>query len=135
VLVLNGDSYCDADLPAFAARAAELGGAGTILLTEVADAGRFGSVELTEGGAVSSFREKGASGPGWINAGLYLLSRGLIESIPAGGAVSLEQGILPRWVSRGLFGHRAEGRFIDIGTPESYAAADRFFGASKEQST
>jgi D-glycero-alpha-D-manno-heptose 1-phosphate guanylyltransferase len=40
---------------------------------------------------------------------------------------SLERDILPVWVSKGLRGERARGRFIDIGTPESYRAAERFF--------
>jgi NDP-sugar pyrophosphorylase family protein len=127
VLVLNGDSYCGADLAALRARHTASGAEGTILLTHVPDAGRYGRVLLGAGGVVEAFREKSSSEPGWINAGLYLLSRRLIESIPVEGAVSLEQDILPAWVSRGLSGHPAEGRFIDIGTPESYAEAERFF--------
>ena len=41
--------------------------------------------------------------------------------------MSLEREVLPRWVAdpgiRGVPG----GRFIDIGTPESFAAAEAFF--------
>jgi NDP-sugar pyrophosphorylase family protein len=132
VLVLNGDSYCDADLGAFAAGHAARRAEGSILLTHVPDAGRYGRVELGAGGAVEAFLEKSSSEPGWINAGLYLLGRRMVESIPSEGVVSLERDILPDWVSRGLFGHETEGRFIDIGTPESYAEADRFFGSEQQ---
>jgi NDP-sugar pyrophosphorylase family protein len=127
LLVLNGDSYVDHDLEEFLAAHRALGGAGTLLLTEVADSGRYGRVELDPGGRLAAFLEKSAGGRGWINAGVYLLGRALLEGIPAGRKLSLERDILPRWVPLGLFGHQTRGRFIDIGTPESYAAAERFF--------
>ena len=130
VLVVNGDSYFEADLGAFfeSHRERAAGGApASILLAEVPDSGRYGRVELDADGVVLAFREKSSAGPGWINAGLYLVQRRLIRSIPAGGAVSLERDILPGWVGRGLVGHGAAGRFIDIGTPASYEAAERFF--------
>jgi NDP-sugar pyrophosphorylase family protein len=127
LLALNGDSYADADLGEFLAAHRASGAAGTLLLAEVADAGRYGRVELDAGGRVRAFREKTAGGRGWINAGVYLLGRALLEGIPAGRKLSLERDILPHWVPLGLFGHETRGRFIDIGTPESYAAAERFF--------
>jgi NDP-sugar pyrophosphorylase family protein len=127
LLVLNGDSYADADLGAFLAAHRAFGGAGTLLLAEVADAGRYGRVERDAGGRLCAFLEKTAGGRGWINAGVYLLGRGLLQGIPAGRKLSLERDILPHWVPLGLFGHETRGRFIDIGTPESYAAAERFF--------
>lgn len=126
-LVLNGDSYVDADLGGLV-RAHVAGDVeGTILLKEVEDAGRYGRVERDDSGRVTAFREKLSGGRGWINAGVYVLGRRLLESIPPDEVVSLEQDILPLWVSKGLGGHETEGRFIDIGTPESYAAAERFF--------
>jgi NDP-sugar pyrophosphorylase family protein len=127
VLVQNGDSYCVADLGQLARAHRDRGAAGTVLLAEVPDAGRFGSVELQADGAVAAFREKGSRGRCWVNAGTYLLGAELLRSIPPGARASLERDILPSWVGRGLYGHRAGGPFIDIGTPESYAAAERFF--------
>jgi D-glycero-alpha-D-manno-heptose 1-phosphate guanylyltransferase len=128
VLVLNGDSFCDTNLEAFwnwhCARRAEA----TLLLTEVPDTSRFGQVEVSAEGRVIAFEEKGRNGgPGWINAGIYLLKHPLLESIPANRAVSLEREIFPTWIGRGLYGYRATGRFIDIGTPESYLHAEEFF--------
>ncbi len=128
VLVLNGDSYCGVDLGEFqrfhTARRAEI----SIVLTEVPDVGRFGSVTMDAEARIIRFEEKAAmSGPGWINAGIYLLSRRVIEAIPAGAAVSLEHDVFPSRLGAGLFGFRTRGPFLDIGTPESYAAAERFF--------
>jgi NDP-sugar pyrophosphorylase family protein len=96
---------------------------------EVPDTGRFGRVQLDDGGRVVAFEEKGAvSGPGWINAGVYLLSRRLLAEIPADRPISLEQEIFSAWVGRGLYGYPCGARFLDIGTPDAYAQADTFFG-------
>lgn len=129
VLVLNGDSYCHADLAAYWRSHRERGAVGSLLLTEVADTSRFGQVVVDETGALTSFREKqsAAGGAGWINAGVYLLAQELIAGIPPDRVVSLETEVLPSWIGRGLYGHPAAGPFLDIGTPESYAAAARFF--------
>lgn len=131
VLVLNGDSYCHVDLHGF--HAAYVAGARkpTIVLVEVPDATRFGRVECNAEGFVRQFKEKSAEpAPGVINAGIYLVPTDLLQSIPEGCPVSLEREIFPDWVSSGLRGYRCEGPFIDIGTPESYAEAARFFGAT-----
>jgi NDP-sugar pyrophosphorylase family protein len=126
VLVLNGDSYCDVALPNLVAWHEEhrTTSAGSLLVTWVDDTARYGTVDLDDAGAVIAFREKsGQAIPGWINAGVYLLSRRLLMSIPAGIA-SLERDVLPSWVGRGLDGYRMKLPFVDIGTPESYARAE-----------
>jgi NDP-sugar pyrophosphorylase family protein len=124
VLVLNGDSYCAADLPVM--MVAHHGSA-TIVVREVDDAAQSGRVDFDATGAVTNFVEKGASGRGWINAGIYCLGREILESIPGDRAVSLEREIFPVWAGRGLQVFRTEEKFIDIGTPDAYVAAQRFF--------
>jgi len=131
VLVLNGDSYCQADLAAFLDWHQGHAASATLVLTRVADVSRFGSVEIDADGRVLRFQEKaGVSRPGWINAGIYAVSRPLLLKVPAGTAVSLEREVFPAWIGQGLYGHAQGGRFLDIGTPESYAAAQDFFGGS-----
>ena len=76
VLLLNGDSYCDADLWAFRQFHAEKEAGASLVLTRVADASRFGQIEVADDGRVIRFAEKGPSGAaGWINAGIYLFPR------------------------------------------------------------
>jgi NDP-sugar pyrophosphorylase family protein len=128
VLVMNGDSYCETDLQAFwtwhCARRAE----GTVLLHQMSDTKRFGCVRVNAEGIVLSFTEKPESGgSAWINAGVYLLSRRLLLTIPMDRAVSLEQEMFPAWIGQGLYGYPSAGRFLDIGTPESYSRAEQFF--------
>lgn len=125
-LVMNGDSYCRVDLADFLEFHSRNGAAASILLTRVADTSRYGRVFLDQGGRITHFEEKGAHrGDGIINAGIYLLSREVIHSIPDDRPVSLEREIFP--AMSGLFGYEVPGPFIDIGTPEDYARAEAFF--------
>ncbi len=130
VLVCNGDSYFDTDLVRFAESHVASGGSASMLLVSVADADRYGAVELTEDGLVTSFSEKGLRrGEGVINAGIYLLPCSLIASIPEGCPVSLEREIFPVLAGQGLRGFTQNGAFIDIGIPSAYQAATAFFAA------
>lgn len=130
VLVMNGDSFCKADLRTFATWHSTHHSDATLLLTEVPDTRRYGQVNVDHEGFVQSFQEKGGkSESGWINAGIYLLSLRLLLTIPESRPVSLEREIFPNWIGRGLYGHRNPGDFLDIGTPEAYAEADLFFAS------
>ena len=127
-MVMNGDSFCDADLAAAWAWHRERRASATLILVEMADTSRYGRVEVDAGDAICRFVEKQEGGtPGWSNAGIYLLERARIESIAAGRALSFERDVLPGWMGAGLMGHRTKARFIDIGTPQSYSDASRFF--------
>jgi NDP-sugar pyrophosphorylase family protein len=99
-----------------------------MLLTAVPDVNRFGRVLLDKRGAVTGFMEKkAASGPGLINAGIYLLETDLLVRIPSGRPVSLEKEIIPSWIGWDFYGYQSPGPFIDIGTPESLSMAAHFF--------
>ncbi|HLJ10007.1 MAG TPA: nucleotidyltransferase family protein [Planctomycetaceae bacterium] len=132
VLVMNGDSYCALDLAKFVATGNRAWGHAGLVLTRVADTARFGHVEIGIDGRVVRFIEKAdAAGAGWINAGIYLVDRELVAEIPEGRAVSIEREMFPAWCRRQrLSGFRTDGDFIDIGTPESYLAAEEFFSRS-----
>ena len=58
-----------------------------------------------------------------ISAGAYVLERSVIDSIPPGEMVSIEREVFPHLVGQGLYGHRLEGYWMDIGTPERYLQA------------
>ena len=88
----------------------------------VADRARYGSVRV-EGNRVLGLEEKGPTGPGLVNAGLYVLRRDLPVRRPFPGAFSLEAEVLSKPDGLDLRAHRTEASFIDIGTPEDFAAA------------
>jgi len=128
VLVMNGDSYCEANLGFFWRSHFQKNAAATVLLNRISQSGRYGKIELDENGKLLAFREKTAGdGPAWINAGIYIISRDLIRSIPNDQAVSLEVDVFPGWIGSPIYGSQNQGCFIDIGTPESFAAAKSFF--------
>jgi D-glycero-alpha-D-manno-heptose 1-phosphate guanylyltransferase len=128
ILVMNGDSYCTADLNKFWKWHVKKESNATLLLTHVPDTGRYGQVKTTQKGALKCFVEKGDEHePGWINAGIYLLNRVFISSIPSGRSVSLEKEIFPEWIAHDIYGYQSKGSFLDIGVPEEYKTAVAFF--------
>jgi len=128
MLVMNGDSYCEFDLRKFTDWHINHESGATVLLTHKTDSGRYGTVLVASDGRITDFVEKKFhSRPGWINAGVYLVSREMVASIPTGCEASLERDIFPTWLSRPFFAYKSCGRFIDIGTPESYREAEAFF--------
>jgi NDP-sugar pyrophosphorylase family protein len=128
VLVLNGDSFCAADLAAFCAWHVREGSDASLVVVPREDATRYGLVEVDAEGSVLSFAEKQpGAGAGWINAGIYLLARERLVELPTSVPLSLERDVLPAWVGRGLRAWRSDARFLDIGTDRSYAGASAFF--------
>lgn len=120
IFALNGDSLCDVDLGALYAWHCKMAATGTLTLTWKEDASRYGGVDL-EDGRVAAFVEKGRSGAGWVNAGIYCLEPEVLASLPSDRRVSLEHDVFPH--QERLFGHCGGGRHLDIGLPETYAAA------------
>ena len=129
VLVLNGDSYCELDLRKFCGWHKAKHAAAAVALAQVPDVSRFGRVECGSEQRIVRFGEKNGSGPGWINAGIYLIAARLLAAIPNGACRSLEHECFPAWLEEGLYGYAAGSNFLDIGTPESYAEAESFFAA------
>ena len=131
VLVMNGDSFTDADLCAFVDRHRAAKTIGTMLCAEVDDAGRYGRVELDQSGRIGGFIEKDANfhGTALISTGVYLLSADLLDDIAAGDAASIERDVFERLPSGTLAAFAGRFRFIDIGTPKSLALAAAVFGA------
>jgi NDP-sugar pyrophosphorylase family protein len=125
-LVLNGDSFCTANLREFWAWHQGQLAEATLLLTEVADTTRYGRVEVQADGKLLNFAEKGVGGSGWISAGIYLLQHQILENIPSDQVISLEQDVFPKLLGRAFYGYQNQSKFIDIGTPESYGLAEQF---------
>jgi mannose-1-phosphate guanylyltransferase len=137
VLVLNGDVLTDIDLTAELEQHARTGARATLALYPVEDTSSYGVVPTDDSGQVTEFIEKGSGDPPTdrINAGAYVLERDVVESIPAGRAVSFERDVFPSLVGGGLYGYDAAGYWIDIGTPERYLEATWDLLAGRVHST
>jgi D-glycero-D-manno-heptose 1,7-bisphosphate phosphatase len=120
-LMANGDSFFDINLLALAADHGPQPLA-RLALRRVEDAGRYGRVDLVDG-LIRGFHEKGDSGPGLINAGIYILDRSLVDRITSLPA-SIERDLFPALAAEGqIEGRVFDGDFIDIGIPDDFARA------------
>jgi len=122
VFVFNGDTFLDLEAEVvekhWRTRHAPI-----IVGRDVPDTGRYGRLN-TANGRILAFAEKGADGPGLINAGCYVLPAGILAGFEPGRPFSLETDFLAKAVGIRRFDlFVTEGRFIDIGIPEDYARA------------
>ena len=125
--VANGDSFLD--LPVEDLLRRHRPGTVGIAAVRVDERADYGGLEISDEERITGFLEKGTQGPGWINAGVYLIERELLAGLPDGPS-SLERDHFPRWAAAGiLVAHRVEAAFRDIGDPERLAAARAEFGA------
>jgi histidinol-phosphate phosphatase family protein len=128
VLVMNGDSFCEVNLHEFGKFHLAKDAYASLVLAHLPNTDRFGRVNHDPKDQIVSFEEKKeGSGAGWINAGIYLIKKSILSEIPDNAEVSLEREIFPKWIGRKFHGYKTSGRFIDIGTPESYGEATEFF--------
>jgi NDP-sugar pyrophosphorylase family protein len=125
VLVMNGDSFVDADLCNFLTFHRAAGAIGTVLCANVANADRFGRVTVGEDARIREFVEKDPAfgGPAVVNCGAYLLSSALLDAIMAVPGPSLERDVFELLPPGSLAALIGPFSFIDIGTPEALAAA------------
>ena len=129
VFVLNGDTYLELAYAAMMAAHDEADAILTIAVHAVADASRYGALDI-DGGHIRGFFEKGRPGPRSINAGAYLISRGLLNRYSLPRAFSFEADFLvPHVKELKPLAFQTQGIFIDIGVPEDYAGAQRILEA------
>jgi D-glycero-alpha-D-manno-heptose 1-phosphate guanylyltransferase len=117
-LVLNGDTFLQADYDAMMrfhlTKAAGL----TIAVTHQADVARYGGVTVKDGRIVS-FQEKGQRTPGFINAGAYVLDANLQWPQTLAEKFSFETDFLVPEIKRlAPAAYEVNGFFLDIGVPE-----------------
>ena len=136
VLVLNGDTLFEADLYKLKNNFTKLNADISIICKEVSDKSRYGTVKISFNekhnqvkgeGLIVSFDEKideseiSDKENLYINGGIYLMKKSLIETIPENEKVSLEKDLIPLWIKEQkiIGGVVSIEKFIDIGTPES----------------
>lgn len=120
--VLNGDTFYQIDYTRLLRQQDSQNLDMALVLRRVPDVSRYGQAVLDRDGFLIGFNEKTEdAGEGTINGGIYLMKQRLLDEIPE-GKVSLENDMIPRWLSEGrrLGGFVNDGYFIDIGIPEAY---------------
>jgi D-glycero-alpha-D-manno-heptose 1-phosphate guanylyltransferase len=118
VLVLNGDSFLQADyadmMRFHMSEAVDV----TLAAVHLSNIARYGSVVIDQKRVVA-FEEKGRSGPGWISAGAYVLNRNLDWPTALKEKFSIETDFFAPEVARLCpAAYEVNGYFLDIGIPE-----------------
>lgn len=137
-LVMNGDSYTDADLAKCVREHRASKADASVVVVQHDERSDCGAVSIDSGGKIEWFREKDLScGTRYINAGVYLISHSLLSVIPSDAPVSLERQLLPEWLNQGLHLRAliSTSDCVDIGTPERYYRAQRALANTETQTT
>jgi D-glycero-alpha-D-manno-heptose 1-phosphate guanylyltransferase len=118
VLVLNGDTFLDADYAAMLRFHESQGSTVTLAVVHRDDVSRYGGVTI-EDQHIVRFEEKGRSGPGTISAGTYVLSRNLAWPSALPEKFSIERNFFVPEVARlRPAAFMVNAFFLDIGIPE-----------------
>lgn len=128
ILILNGDTFLEADYTAMmhfhAGQSAQM----TIAVTHQPEIARYGGVILRQD-RITGFEEKGRTGPGWINAGAYVLSRHIAWPPSLPERFSFETDFLaPEIGHLRSAAFKVDGYFLDIGVPEDLDRAQTTLG-------
>lgn len=133
--LLNGDSFFDINMKKFEEDSFHIGKFDiSIALCEIRNPSRFGIVEINEDNKVIDFKEKViAKNKNYINTGIYILNKKVFEKklkyFPE--KFSFEKDILEnKELELKTIGIPYKANFIDIGIPEDYIRAKRFFQKS-----
>jgi D-glycero-alpha-D-manno-heptose 1-phosphate guanylyltransferase len=134
-IVFNGDSICNVDLNAYWKWHLASDSYASLVMAQVPEVQRYGSVRIDENDNILNFTEKNHTGEGMINAGIYLISLDLLKTISADAPVSLERDIFPGLIPGKLRGYQSKAQFLDIGTPDAYNQAANFLENTFAQAT
>lgn len=119
ILVVNGDSFCPVDLPAFGAFHHARGGGASLVAVPSSGRSDVGFMSVGNDSRVTAFNEKDPAGGGWVSAGIYILSE---RAVAGDGPGSLEKDVFPGLLQEGVFAMRTALPLWDIGTPERLEA-------------
>ncbi len=132
LFVLNGDSLLPAlDFESMLRSHLVSAPMATISVTRIESAGRYGTVEFDADGSIKAFLEKADRRGGWVNGGVYLVSREMLNGVEPGANVSMETDVFPRLAAEGVLrAFKSKPPLIDMGTPEGIRVMESFLTGS-----
>jgi NDP-sugar pyrophosphorylase family protein len=136
-LVMNGDSYTNVELNRLVSAHLESRADLTMVVIQGTrhDAG---SVLMDKNGRVTTFAEKRfVQDSAYLSAGIYILDKNLVKSIPPGSKFSLEEQLFPEWLAKGknIMAFVSASQCIDIGTPGRFAQAQDLLASVEQDGT
>jgi mannose-1-phosphate guanylyltransferase len=129
-VVIMGDALTDVDVREVVAFHRERGALATLALMRVADASRYGVVELDSHQNLVGFQEQpdpGEAKSNLANTGIYVLEPAALRYIPDNKYFDFAEDLFPRLLTAGekLVGYEGNFYWSDIGALEAYRAAQR----------
>lgn len=131
-MAMNGDSLCNMDMRDFLDFHAGHAATASVALVAPKKEAEYGAVSIDPAGLITSFSEK-KKASAYINAGVYIFSKEVLDLIPKGKEYSLEYDLFPKMIDSGVYGYVTGAELIDIGTAERYAEAHDFIGDMLKQ--
>lgn len=126
IFIINGDTLAKVNYREMML-ASKLDHSLTIALRYMAECSQYGRVTVMND-LISGFQEKGHSGPGYINAGVYLLRPSLFSELNLPKVFSFESDFLQHYYAKvAMNTYIMNDYFIDIGLPERYEDVRREF--------
>lgn len=124
--LLNGDSFFDVNLAQLSDFHFFKQSAITLSVKEMHNVDRYGTLTIKDN-KILSFNEKQPIEKGFINAGVYVVSKQVFKDISM-QKFSFEKDILEANISKlPFYAFESDGYFIDIGIPEDYKKAQTDF--------
>jgi len=127
-LVLNGDIFTTINYAEVVKKHKQNDATATIMLYQVEDPTRYGTVELTKNQVIKFVEkpQKGKAPSNLINAGVYVIEPEIFTLIPSNKRVSIEREVFPKLAAKKrLCAYSFEGLWVDIGKHEDYLHANR----------
>jgi mannose-1-phosphate guanylyltransferase len=138
-LVVYADNVLDWDVRAMVEAHSRDGGLGSIAVAQVADPSRSGVVSFGADRAITSFLEKPGDRPelgNWVNAGVYVLGREILDHIPDSGHPDFGYDVFPELLRRGsrLLAYPLARQPLAVDTLDLYEDAQGRFGQGARSS-
>jgi D-glycero-alpha-D-manno-heptose 1-phosphate guanylyltransferase len=126
-LLLNGDTYFEAQLPALREFHERKRSQWTFCLFRCTEAQRYMGMEMDDASRITALKSATGRPGGLANGGVYLVDPDVLRAGPwsPGDRLSLEDDLMPAAFGAGrrFYGLECAGAFIDIGIPEDYRRA------------
>lgn len=131
-ICLNGDTYFEINVKELEDVFTNYNADMAVAIKYEKDMSRFGAVKF-DNNKLISWNEKDIKEDGFINGGIYVIGKSIVDAIPC-GKVSLENDLMPHWINtKNIVVKIFSGHSIDIGIPESLEQIIKYFKLPQEK--
>jgi D-glycero-alpha-D-manno-heptose 1-phosphate guanylyltransferase len=120
-LIVNGDTFFETDIKDIKSFFLKKKSDMLIVLKEMNNFSRYGSVNINKEYRITSFDEKKFVNNGFINSGIYFTKKDILKFFPKKDVFSFEKDFLEIFFNKiKIDALIKKGYFIDIGIPDDY---------------